>query len=423
MLILGIESSCDETAAAVVEEVSDTAKPWVTRSSVVASQVEIHREWGGVVPELASRQHVRDICGVVERALADAAIGLRDVDAIAVTQGPGLVGSLLVGLSFAKSLAVSLDKPLVPVHHLAGHIESLFLHNGPLPLPAVVLVVSGGHTSLYLVREPGRYHLIGRTRDDAAGEAYDKVAKLLGLGYPGGPIIDKLAGQGNDRAVDFPVTRMTHRDRNAPDLPGRLDFSFSGIKTAVLRYVRAAGSRQLAAGSAQAVGSGQWTVGSEPRVSSGPDGSLQPPASPKPGSPKPEEEQTLGSGSRGTAPEAKSPEPKAGERRASFTPAQIADICASFQRSVVETLVDRLFEAAWRHHAKSVGIAGGVSANSRLRRDATARGQELDLPVFLPTLALSTDNAAMIAAAGLRRYNQGIRAGLDLNADPALTLG
>jgi N6-L-threonylcarbamoyladenine synthase len=436
MIILAIESSCDETAAAVVEEVSDTAKPWVTRSSIVASQVEIHREWGGVVPELASRQHVRDICGVVERALADAAIGLRDVDAIAVTQGPGLVGSLLVGLSFAKSLAVSLDKPLVPVHHLAGHIESLFLHNGPLPLPAVVLVVSGGHTSLYLVREPGRYHLIGRTRDDAAGEAYDKVAKLLGLGYPGGPIIDKLAGQGNDRAVDFPVTRMTHRDRNAPDLPGRLDFSFSGIKTAVLRYVRAAGSRQLAAGSdpaagsgqpaagsAQAVGSGQWTVGSEPRVSRGPDGSLRPPASPKPGSPKPEEGQTLGSWSRGTAPEAKSQEPKAAERGASFTPAQIADICASFQRSVVETLVDRLFEAAWRHHAKSVGIAGGVSANSRLRRDATARGQELDLPVFLPTLALSTDNAAMIAAAGLRRYSQGIRAGLDLNADPALTLG
>ncbi|RPJ64380.1 MAG: tRNA (adenosine(37)-N6)-threonylcarbamoyltransferase complex transferase subunit TsaD [Acidobacteria bacterium] len=388
MLILGIESSCDETAAAVVEEVSDAAKPWMTRSSVVASQVEIHREWGGVVPELASRQHVRDICGVVERALADASLGLRDLDAVAVTQGPGLVGSLLVGLSFAKSLAASIDRPLVPVHHLAGHIESLFLHNGPLPLPAVVLVVSGGHTSLYLVPEPGRYHLIGRTRDDAAGEAYDKVAKLLGLGYPGGPIIDKLAREGNDRAVDFPVTRMTHRDRNAPTLPGRLDFSFSGIKTAVLRYVKD-----------RVVASGQWPVVSGSQASRRP-GERQPSqSSPKPG--------------------AGSPQPGGGRI---FTPSEIADICASFQRSVVETLVDRLFEAAWRHHAKSVGIAGGVSANSRLRRDATARGQELHLPVFLPTLALSTDNAAMIAAAGLRGYHQGIRGGLDLNADPALTL-
>ena len=385
MIILGIESSCDETAAAVVEEVDDAAKPWVIRSSVVASQVEIHREWGGVVPELASRQHVRDICGVVERALADASIGLPALDAIAVTQGPGLVGSLLVGLSFAKSLAVSLDKPLVPVHHLAGHIESLFLHNGPLPLPAVVLVVSGGHTSLYLVPEPGHYRLVGRTRDDAAGEAYDKVAKLLGLGYPGGPIIDKLAREGNDRAVDFPVTRMTHRDRNAPELPGRLDFSFSGIKTAVLRHVK---SRAVASES------------HESRASGGP-GEL------------PESR-----GLRGSRL------PHEGMPAASsiFSPAEIADICASFQRSVVETLVDRLFEAAWRYHAKSVGIAGGVSANSRLRRDATARGHELDLPVFLPTLALSTDNAAMIAAAGLRRFHEGIRAGLDLNADPALPL-
>src|SRR5512136_45327 len=199
--MLGIESSCDETAAAVVAEVDHPARPWQVRSNVVASQVDIHREWGGVVPELASRQHVRDICGVVERALADAQVGLDDLDLVAVTQGPGLVGSLLVGVSFAKSLAVSRGLPLVPVHHLAGHIESLFLHNGPLPLPAVVLVVSGGHTSLYLVPEPGVYRLIARTRDDAAGEAYDKVAKLLGLGYPGGPIIDRLAQEGNDRAV------------------------------------------------------------------------------------------------------------------------------------------------------------------------------------------------------------------------------
>src|SRR5512140_74741 len=174
MQILGIESSCDETAAAVVAEVDDPAKPWVIRSSVVASQVEIHREWGGVVPELASRQHLRDICGVVERALQQAAVPLESIDAVAVTEGPGLVGSLLVGVAFAKSLALARRLPLVPVHHLAGHIESLFLEHGPLPLPAVVLVVSGGHTSLYHVPQQGVYRLVGRTRDDAAGEAYDK---------------------------------------------------------------------------------------------------------------------------------------------------------------------------------------------------------------------------------------------------------
>jgi N6-L-threonylcarbamoyladenine synthase len=374
MQILGIESSCDETAAAVVAEVDDVAKPWVIRSSVVASQVEIHREWGGVVPELASRQHVRDICGVVEKALTDAGIGgagfpglsnvegqpvelfARGIDAVAVTHGPGLVGSLLVGLQFAKSFAASIGRPLVPVHHLAGHIESLFLHNGPLPLPSVILVVSGGHTSLYLVPEPGVYRLIARTRDDAAGEAYDKVAKLLGLGYPGGPVIDRLAREGNDRAIAFPMTRITHRDRNAPELVGRFDFSFSGIKTAVMRYVKG----------------------------------------------------------RGTGDE--------GRGATAFSEAEIRDICASFQRVVVETLVDRLFEAAWRHGAKSVGIAGGVSANRRLREDASARGAELGLPVFLPTLALSTDNAAMIAAAGLRRFRAGVIAGWDLNADAALKL-
>jgi len=176
MIILGIETSCDETAAAVITTTGDEGRPWILRSNVIASQTEVHREWGGVVPELASRQHVRDICGVVERALTDAGIGWADVDALAVTQGPGLVGSLLVGVSFAKAAAVSLGIPVVPVHHLAGHIESIWLQHGNMPLPAIVLVVSGGHTSLYEVRERGVYRLIGRTRDDAAGEAYDKVA-------------------------------------------------------------------------------------------------------------------------------------------------------------------------------------------------------------------------------------------------------
>src|SRR5712691_11216315 len=238
MRILGIETSCDETSAAVVEETGDAAKPWVIRSNIVASQVPIHREWGGVVPELASRQHIRDICGVVERAMGDAEIGWSDLGAVAVTQGPGLVGSLLVGVSFAKAAAAARRLPLVAVHHLAGHIEALVLQNGELPMPAVVLVVSGGHTSLYLVDRPGHYTLLSRTRDDAAGEAYDKVAKLLGLGYPGGPVIDRLAKSGDDRAVRLPGTRLTHADRNAPHLKGDLDFSFSGLKTAVLRFVR-----------------------------------------------------------------------------------------------------------------------------------------------------------------------------------------
>src|SRR5213595_1209041 len=199
MRILGVETSCDETAAAVVEETGEAAKPWAIRSNVIASQVPIHREWGGVVPELASRQHIRDICGVVERAMSEAQTTWQDIGAVAVTQGPGLVGSLLVGVAFAKAAAATAGLPLVAVHHLAGHIESLVLQNGELPLPAIVLVVSGGHTSLYLVRRPGHYELLSRTRDDAAGEAYDKVAKLLGLPYPGGPVIDRLAKAGNDR--------------------------------------------------------------------------------------------------------------------------------------------------------------------------------------------------------------------------------
>ncbi len=352
MLILGIETSCDETSAAVVEETGDSAKPWAIRSNIVASQVAIHREWGGVVPELASRQHLRDICGVVERAMSDASVGWPDLGAVAVTQGPGLVGSLLVGVSFAKSAAVAARLPLVGVHHLAGHIESLILHHGELPLPSVVLVVSGGHTSLYLLERPGEYQLLSRTRDDAAGEAYDKVARLLGLGYPGGPIVDRLARGGNDRAIRLPTTRLTHADRNAPQLKGDLDFSFSGLKTAVLRHVR---DRQAAGA-------------------------------------------------------------------ASFTEGEIGDICATFQRVVVTALIDRTFRAARRFGARSIGVSGGVSANSRLRAELQAHGDAREIPTFVPSLQLSTDNAAMIAAAGLRKFRAGVTSPLEMNADPALKL-
>jgi N6-L-threonylcarbamoyladenine synthase len=358
MLVLGIETSCDETSAAVVEETGDRARPWAIRSNVIASQVPIHREWGGVVPELASRQHIRDICGVVGRAIEEAHTAWTDLGAVAVTEGPGLVGSLLVGISFAKAAAASAGLPIIGVHHLAGHIESLILHNGELPLPAVVLVVSGGHTSLYLVDQPGHYERLSRTRDDAAGEAYDKVAKLLGLGYPGGPIVDRLARDGNERAVSLPATRLTHRDRNAPGLKGDLDFSFSGLKTAVRNYVLGR---------------------------SGSEGCLTP-------------------------------------VRPRLTDREIADVCASFQRVVVNTLIDRAFDAARRFRARSIGVAGGVSANSRLREELKKHGEAREMPTFVPSLQLSTDNAAMIAAAGLRKFRAGRTSSFDLNADAALVL-
>jgi N6-L-threonylcarbamoyladenine synthase len=373
MLLLAIETSCDETAAAVIAETGEAARLWTIRSNVVASQTAIHREWGGVVPELASRQHVRDICGVVEAALDGAGIGMAEVGAVGVTQGPGLVGSLLVGVAFGKAMAWARGIPVVPVHHLAGHIESLALAHGELPMPAAVLVVSGGHTSLYLVASPGRYRLIGRTRDDAAGEAYDKVAKLLGLGYPGGPVIDRLAREGNDRAHEFPAARLTHADRNAPRATGegvlphhvarRTDFSFSGLKTAVLRLVKE-------------------RTGADP-------------------------------GGKAAAADA------AG---AALPHAEVADICASFQRVVVEALLDRTFEAARWLGARSIGIAGGVSANSRLRADAEARGRREDLPVFIPPLALSTDNAAMIGAAALRKLRSGVTGTWEFNAEAALAM-
>src|SRR6478735_3179849 len=344
MLVLGIETSCDETAAAVVRDGREIV------SSVISSQIPIHKRFGCVVPELASREHLDKIVPVVSEAFERAGLAAQEIDGLAVTVGPGLVGSLLVGVSYAKAMAYALGKPFVGVNHIEGHIYSVAFENPPIEYPAEALVVSGGHTNIFLIPEPGKYQVLARTRDDAAGEAFDKVAKLLGLGYPGGPIIERLAREGNPNAVALPTTRLTHADRNAPHLKGDLDFSFSGLKTAVLRLVRE-------------------------RQEHGPLGEEA-----------------------------------------------IADICASFQRVIVTTLVDRAFEAASRHGAKGIGVAGGVSANSRLRAELTFHGEQREMPTFLPSLALSTDNAAMIAAAGLRRMRAGLFAPADLNADPALAL-
>jgi N6-L-threonylcarbamoyladenine synthase len=337
--ILAIETSCDETAAAVVEDGRRIL------SNVVSSQAAVHAPYGGVVPELASRHHIENLVPVVEQAMADAGIGYPALDAVAVTQGPGLVGSLLVGVQAAKGIAFVHGKPLVPVHHIAGHIEAPFLAHGDIPLPALALIVSGGHTSLFEVPAAGDYRLLGRTRDDAAGEAFDKVAKLLGLGYPGGPIIDRLSDGADDRAVEFKVAKISD---------GRPDFSFSGVKTAVLYHVRREG--------------------------------IPPVADP------------------------------------SRVPAEIRDLVASFQRSVVEALLRRLRKTAEQVRPRSLILSGGVAANRRLRREAAAAAAELGLPLFVPPIALSTDNAAMIAAAGFVAYGRGVTAGLDLNADPHLPL-
>jgi N6-L-threonylcarbamoyladenine synthase len=341
MRILAIETSCDETAAAVVEDGTRIL------SSIVSSQAAIHGPFGGVVPELASRHHLENICPVIAGAMAEAGIGFADLDAVAVTQGPGLVGALLVGVQAAKGVAFMHGKPLVPVHHIAGHLQAPFLsHGGAGPLPAVALVVSGGHTSLFEVPAEGEYRLLGRTRDDAAGEAFDKVAKLLGLGYPGGPVIDRLSQGADDRAVEFKVARIKD---------GRPDFSFSGIKTAVLHHVRKAGIAPVA----------------------------------DPGN----------------------------------VPAEVRNLVASFQRAVVTALVRRLRQAAQEHSPASLLLTGGVAANSLLRREAARAADELGLPLFVPPIALSTDNAAMIGAAGFVAFRKGVRGGWDLNAEPHLALG
>jgi N6-L-threonylcarbamoyladenine synthase len=353
-LILGIESSCDETAAAVVEN-GETV-----RSSVVASQISMHGRFGGVVPELASREHLRAIVPVVREALERAGVGLKDLDAIAATVGPGLVGSLLVGLTYAKSLSFATGAPLIAVNHIEGHIHAVVLEAKTVELPALALVVSGGHTHLFEVREGFRYRLLGKTRDDAAGEAYDKVAKLLGFGYPGGPIVDRLAAHGNPRAVRFTFARMKG---NA------LDFSFSGLKTAVLRWVQ---SRNLEAEI-------------EARRALKRDGRT----------------------------------PTIDEWLAA-TPRETLDLLASFQHAVVNELLTRAAASAEQIDARSLIVSGGVACNSGLREAARSAG--LPYPVYFPTPGLSTDNAAMIAAAAFVKLERREFSGLDVTAQANLPL-
>ena len=332
MIVLGIETSCDETAAAVLDGGRKVL------SSVVASQDDVHAPYGGVVPELASRRHLEMIVPVVRRALAEAGMGLRDLDGIAVTQGPGLVGSLLVGCSAAKALAWAHGTPLVGVNHLEGHIYASFLEERAPEHPFLALVVSGGHTALYVAAEPRRYARVGQTRDDAAGEAFDKVAKLLGLSYPGGPAIERAAAGGDPRAISFPSANMSD---------GAPDFSFSGIKTAVSLHVRRAGTLSVA---------------------------------------------------------------------------EIADVAASFQATVVKTLVRKSLRAGQRLGIRRLVLTGGVAANTALRQALHAECGERGWELFIPSRALCTDNAAMIAAAGHDRLEAGERAPLTMNADPGMPL-
>jgi N6-L-threonylcarbamoyladenine synthase len=386
-LILGIESSCDETAAAVVRS-GTTAL-----SNVVASQMSLHANYGGVVPELASREHLRNIVPVVREALSQANITFADLDAVAVTEGPGLAGALLVGITYAKALSFGLDKPLISVNHLEGHIHAVLMEarqrsEAPMQLPLLALVVSGGHTHLYLAKQQGNdstwtYRNVGRTVDDAAGEAYDKVAKLLGLGYPGGPWIDALAPHGNPRAVPFTFGQIKpriYRDGAAPankKAPAttegpHFDFSFSGIKTAVLRYVETHHLRDSIEGRRAALAA---------------DPSITP---------------------KSAAP---------------LCDHQTLDLIASFQYAVVGNLQRQTFAAAESLGARAIVVSGGVAANSELRRRFQAEADRRNLPIAFPSLALSTDNAAMIAAAAWPKFLVEDFAPDDLAATPQLRLG
>jgi len=398
--ILGIETSCDETAAAVVRSGQHTA------SNVVLSQIATHQVYGGVVPELASREHLRGIVPVVRQAIEQAGQALESLDAIAVTQGPGLAGALLVGVSYAKALAFALGKPLLAVNHLEGHIHAVLLEerqrgNTQIQFPVLALVVSGGHTHLYLckpleVKFPGKtdeaarqsaawakspsveeqaglawsYELIGRTRDDAAGEAYDKVAKLLGLGYPGGPIIDRLAKHGNAHAVSFTASQIKGRDRSTGQAT-MLDFSFSGIKTAVLRYVELNGMLPSIEARRHALAE----------------------------VPKPSLEDYL----------------QACDKRT-------LDLIASFQRAVVDDLVGKTLKAAEECAPATLFVTGGVAANSELRQRFEGAAPKAGLPVFFPSRPLSTDNAAMIAAAAYPKFLSRDFADPEFSAEPGLQL-
>ncbi|HKQ79556.1 MAG TPA: tRNA (adenosine(37)-N6)-threonylcarbamoyltransferase complex transferase subunit TsaD [Blastocatellia bacterium] len=344
MLILGIESSCDETAAAVIE---DGVK---VKSNVIASQIATHKKFGGVVPELASREHLEKISDVVSEALTSAGVSFQDIDGIAVTQGPGLVGSLLVGVNYAKGIAFATNKPFVGVNHIEGHVYSVAFEYPPPEYPALALIVSGGHTNLFLIPEPEKYKLVGRTRDDAAGEAFDKVSKLIGLGYPGGPVIDRLSQRGDKRAIIFPLAEIKSKEDNTLSL----DFSFSGLKTAVLRYVK--------------------------------ENNIEPAADPA----NPSQ--------------------------------QILDLCASFQNAVVRALVRSLRKAAEKHKPKTIILAGGVACNTELRAAVRQLASDVNAPAYIPSPIYTTDNAAMIAAAGYPKLARGECAGWEMSADVSLRL-
>jgi N6-L-threonylcarbamoyladenine synthase len=341
MLILGIDTSCDDTSASVVENGTKII------SNIISSQSEIHKKYGGIVPELASRRHIEMIWPVVNEALKIAGVRLEDLSGVAVCHGPGLIGSLLVGCSFAKAVCYSKQLPLLAVNHLEGHIFSSFLEGSKPSFPFIALIVSGGHTCLYRVDSFGKYKELGRTRDDAAGEAYDKVSKLLGLGYPGGPVIEKLAQDGNPKAIDFPRAY----------LPESLDFSFSGLKTAVLNFSKSEFRSQKS--------------NAEFRI---------------------------------------------------LNSALINDIAASFQASIVDVLVRKTEWAIKKERIKRVTLTGGVASNSELRKKMKKMGKEKEIEIFMPSISLCTDNAAMIAAAGYHYLKTKNIAGLDLNPKACMPL-
>lgn len=330
--VLGIESSCDDTSASVI--INDRVV-----SNIVSSQ-EIHEKFGGVVPELASRAHIRIITDIIDFALQEAKTDKNNLDGIAVTYGPGLIGAVLVGLNFAKGLSKALDIPYIGINHIEGHIYGNFLSNPEISFPHLSLVVSGGHTQLVLMTEHLNYQIIGKTRDDAVGEAFDKGAKILGLGYPGGPLIDKLAQTGNDDFHKFP--RAVLKD-------GPFDFSYSGLKTSLLVYL--------------------------------------------------------------------------GSKDQDFIKKNISHICASYQKAAVEVLIRKTLSAAEKFQVKSVGIVGGVAANSLLRNWMTEDAKKLQMGFYLPDLQYCTDNGAMIARAGLERLRNGFSSPPDLNAYASLKLG